>query len=601
MQTFRCVDIRRLLLLLLLCIGFLWSGYTNAGNHALLIGIGHYSPVTGASALPGVSRDMLSATQIAGALGIGKEQIRMLTNADATKEAILREIQLLAERVQSGERVMLYFSGHGTRWFDPQASGCVEGLLTFDGNTIVHRELAEALQILSRKADKLIIMLDACHSAGILPTNQRLRSTRSESPPLQPKFFLRANRSEADGKNCAVPVNMRTRSLLREQVTLGEGVENLIQISSSYANEVSFDDPQNGGLATQAIRDCMLGDAMDLDASGAISLAEIETCARQKIRVRLSPYPDLLPHHPTVLGLRGLLVDSRMVEDPVPAVAAAAAETEARRQQEQARLAAEAEARRQQEQARLAAETEARRQQEQARLAAETSRVLASLEMQPSIPPVIPPVFPDDPPMVVPEPTPEDLERQQVEAALLLEDQAFLTAHLDISAGVDETARPGPLATLHDILAQRDVRHDLDVQLRKSRLKIDRDLLEFSITSQRDGYLYILHMEPEFHHFTLLFPNSFQSENRIHAQQTIQLPRLDWQLISMGPAGTSHLLVLVSDTRRDPATWPVAAEEAPFLQLDTDLANRQRLLDFILERGLPPSPFGAALLSVEEF
>ena len=64
-----------------------------------------------------------------------------------------------------------------------------------------------------------------------------------------------------------------------------------MHVSSSRENEISFDDEQKGGLATQFLRDCMLRDAVDVDGSGAISIDEIRMCAQKKIEKRLEKDP----------------------------------------------------------------------------------------------------------------------------------------------------------------------------------------------------------------------------------------------------------------------------------------------------------------------
>jgi hypothetical protein len=51
--------------------------------------------------------------------------------------------------------------------------------------------------------------------------------------------------------------------------------------------------------------------------------------------------------------------------------------------------------------------------------------------------------------------------------------------------------------------------------------------------------------------FYLLFPNQLDSANAISANQELALPRSDWSVTALGPRGTDHLLVMVTETARD--------------------------------------------------
>jgi hypothetical protein len=102
----------------------------------------------------------------------------------------------------------------------------------------------------------------------------------------------------------------------------------------------------------------------------------------------------------------------------------------------------------------------------------------------------------------------------------------------------------------------------------------------------------------------VLFPNALDGNNRVEARKPLALPRPDWKLMAQGPAGTNHLLVLVTDTPRDlsalTASPPTAA--APFTFALNDLPGRTALLDFFIGNGITGTSesFGAKLLSLQE-
>jgi uncharacterized caspase-like protein len=269
----------------------------SSSRSALIIGVGEYG-YSGATPLHGVKHDMVSAAKIASAMGIPENNVKYLRNSQATKANILDALKQLGESSGQDSRTFVYFSGHGTR--QQAGNECVEGLLTYDGATITNQEFAGATQKLAKSSDKFITLVDACHSEGVVPPKTRaLLQDR-----LTPKFFMKSGTS---GDACSVIANYKTRSLLPEVTKLGALKENFVQVSSSRPDEVSFDEPDNGGLATQGIRDCLLGQARDTNQSGAVTLEEVQQCAQKFVDGRLKNIPGIKPHQITVTGNRNLI------------------------------------------------------------------------------------------------------------------------------------------------------------------------------------------------------------------------------------------------------------------------------------------------------
>ena len=269
-----------------------------ASRHALIIGVGEYK-VSGVMSLKGVPNDMQSAKQMAMAMSIPEDNITYLRDHQATADQIRQAIQDLNARVRPGDRVFVYYSGHGTRWVDPKGNPdhCTEGLLSTDGQAITNTEVGELLSPIANKTDKLMVFYDACHSGGIASQPLRTRSMGASAGQLTPKFVGTLS-SEA----CAKPANMKTRSLSTELGAKGILPENIVSIAASRPDEVSFDDAKSGGLATVAWRDCMLGKAKDMDQSGSVSVAEITRCAQDSLNLKLAQYPDILGQHMTIGG-----------------------------------------------------------------------------------------------------------------------------------------------------------------------------------------------------------------------------------------------------------------------------------------------------------
>jgi hypothetical protein len=272
-----------------------------ANRHALIIGVSRYADAA-TPPLPGARIDKESATQMARAMQVPPDNIKYLQDEQASGDNIRKALRELTERVQDGDRVFIHFSGHGTRYKDSAASGCVEALLAYDGGqsgTLTNREMADLLKPMTNKTDKLFVMYDACHSGGVVQAASSMRtrgfSNINDEGLLRPKF---SNISD----ECGRPVNVKTRNLVVEAQSKGALPQDIIHVSASRDNEISFDDELKGGLATQYMRDCMLRDAKDLDHSGAISIEEVIACAQEKINKRMSNDPSYKAHNLVLNG-----------------------------------------------------------------------------------------------------------------------------------------------------------------------------------------------------------------------------------------------------------------------------------------------------------
>ena len=124
---------------------------------------------------------------------------------------------------------------------------------------------------------------------------------------MRPKFISKAKQDacSTQGSN-----NLVTRSLLSELGRFGIKSENFVQIAAAKRDEVSWDEPGRGGMATQAISRCLLGEASDLNRSGAVSLDEVRACAQKIMDQRMAPSRarGLLPSTIQVSGNRNLVV-----------------------------------------------------------------------------------------------------------------------------------------------------------------------------------------------------------------------------------------------------------------------------------------------------
>lgn len=556
------------------------SASAEQGRHALIIGIGQYSAASQTAPLNGVSRDMVNARRMAREMGIPDHAITMLRDSQATKENIQREFRHLNEKVRPGDRVFIYHSGHGTRY--AHANSCRQGLQTYtpgrftQDDILTEEEIAAYTRPISEKADKVVMMIDACFSGGVI---------RGAARSVQAQVTLRPKFSGVNVSGCDnVGVNQgATRSLLSELRRLGVHEENFVQIAAARDDEVSWDSDELGGLATHVMAQCLTGGAADLNGSGAISLDEVRACAQARLDALMKPHAaaGLLPSSIQVRGNRNLIP---VALPKPPTLQTTTATTTA-----------------------LAPAPPQAQAVSQPALQAPLPVASDIRPAEPSAPATLAATMPADPVPSVPAAPPS------VWRELASTGAAAQTAPMAPAAPVTTSAPSAPaeppaalasLATLKDIEQQRDPRLQVQVRLAKPALKIGKDALDLTVRSNQDGYVYLVLLGSDAKSFYVLFPNGLDNANRIKAGQTLQLPRPDWQIKAAGPSGTNHLLVMVSKTPRhlDPGAMAPPHAEQPFTYALNDLKGRAALIDFLTGSGTGgrSQSFGARLVEVRE-
>ena len=507
-----------------------------SNRHALIIGISRYAPANIAP-LPGAHVDRESATQMAAAMQVPASNITYLQDEEATGDNIRAALRSLNERVQEGDRVFIHYSGHGTRFNDPASGGCVEALLAYEGNwnaMLTNREMASLLKPLTNKTDKLFVMYDACHSGGIVnnAATVRSRSIAASFSNANDEGILSAKVANVS-EECGRPVNVKTRNLLVETVNTGALPQDIIHVSASRDDEISFDDSQKGGLATQFMRDCMLRDAKDLDGSGAIDINEIRQCAQEKLNRRMQNDANYKPHNITLSGNQGFVPAWFSQAQPTmqPVTLALSGNGSAL-----ATLPGSP-----------AAQTAARPPATSATAvnsapAAQTT----TAQKPPAAPTVAAPAALATPlvaPVVLPLPAPVQLTGEQA---------------------------------LRQMFNQRDAKRRVQVTVARQQLKIGQDALDFAVQSDRAGYVYVAMAGSDNKSLYLLFPNDLDQGNRVEAGQQLLLPRPNWRVKAGGPAGTDNLLVLVTDGPRDLSSL-AASKAGPFVSSLNDTDGRAKL------------------------
>ena len=509
----------------------------NSNRSALIIGIGHYNGP--AADLKGVPADIVMAKEIARAMDIPDRNITVMRDQEATKKNVLEVIRSFSNKAADGGRVFIYFSGHGSRYYNPFIDNCVEGLLTYDYEVISNAELAQVTKNLNNSADKSILMVDTCHSGGVL-SNAKTRSASNSS------YVAKFASKDKSGAEVCTPINYKTRSLFDETKALGAIEENVVFISSARPDEVSWDQEGLGGVATQALKKCLLGSAKDLNNSGAVSLEEVRQCA-QAIMDKEMPGPIQIASHVTIRGNRNLIpiVNNQPLQrDEVSSTPPV----------------------------------------QSIKPVVEVNKVTPPIESTKPIKPV------------------ENKPTKPLQT--LTEDQTQKPPSKPPLGLPDVNIQVASLATLQDIEAQRNPQRILNVKLAKKSLKIDKDYLDLQIKSNNDGYLYLVLLGSDKKSFYVLYPNKLETNNFIKAGQTISLPGQSWQIKAAGPAGIDHILVMVSDSPRDLKSLEAlgADPNSPFVYALNNLKGRGALIDYLTGKNLEgrSEKFAAKILTVTE-
>lgn len=237
------------------------------GRFALLIAISNYP---GLPKLPGAQRDLDHARAVAKAAGIPDSNIIALRDRDASDDGIRRALTDLALRLAPADRVLIYFSGLGSRRQDiDRPGGCEEVFLAADGEALGHGELASLVIPVAERAEKTAVFFDSCGTAQRGGSGLTARCVPA-----------------ATGNDCRVNPNTRWRNFVSDIRKTAVPTANIVSVHAGRPDEAVFDDAP-GGLFTSAVNRCGLVESPDQDYSGAVSLSEMAACAQQAVDLRV--------------------------------------------------------------------------------------------------------------------------------------------------------------------------------------------------------------------------------------------------------------------------------------------------------------------------
>lgn len=233
------------------------------GGHGLVMAAANYRG--GISPLPDAvlndGRDMVSILTSSAHCGYAPENVIALINKDATLAAMRGALDALAARVQPGETVFIFFSGHGARL--GVNANAYSALVPIDcllgdvaSTTLSEKELSAALERIA--AGRMVVIIDACHSGDAA-------------------FLKKSNNDEA------LALGFDKKSLDR----LGGGGNGRVLMASSRGNEVSLVlQGARNSLFTQFFLEALRGEA-PTHGDGLIRVFEVFNYVSEKVRANV--------------------------------------------------------------------------------------------------------------------------------------------------------------------------------------------------------------------------------------------------------------------------------------------------------------------------
>ena len=270
-----------------------------AEDRALLVGVGRYAQLD--ERLSGVSLDIQMMTEFARILGFESSAIKVLEHENASTRQVVAAVEdWLIKGVGPEDRVLFYFSGHGSQIPDDsrdENDAFDEVLLLYDaaieqeGRTptltgvLVDDDFNAMLARMSSR--NIYVILDACHS-GSATRSLRLNPRAFAVAEAQVKFFSYSPHLEAAGG--------RGRFDVMDPPRPGAADDNYVVLTACRDDEKTVATAQ-GSIFTLGLRQVVRSAAM---AGNDITPVELKRQATRFIREQMRS--DTLRFHPQIAG-----------------------------------------------------------------------------------------------------------------------------------------------------------------------------------------------------------------------------------------------------------------------------------------------------------
>lgn len=256
-----------------------------ATDHVLIMAISDYPN----KPLPGVKFDADNALKLAKKLGYDTSNATVYRDRQLTAVGMREALSSLTNKVNPGDRVFVYYSGHG--YSQAKNGQCVQSLVSQDVALIDTAELAAMMDRIKTKTSDGLLILDACHAGG----NRDIAVSRSADRGAGKGALEGGVTSKVwtpkSGEQCANPVNKLAKSWQENSATVARGManpeNNFTMVAAANEREEALDDAYQGGLATLGLLECADKGVADTDGSKTTSVRELVACAQGYVGKRV--------------------------------------------------------------------------------------------------------------------------------------------------------------------------------------------------------------------------------------------------------------------------------------------------------------------------
>ena len=291
---------------ILLC----FTGLARAEKHALLIGVGDY--IYDVKDLKGPPHDVeVLKDLLIEKWNFDEAKITTLVDHKAGRDAILNALDNLSEQTSSGDFIFVYFSGHGTSWYDEKNKVLRQGDLTPNTGALLPADLdldqtvevilaqliigTRDLRPRFRKLDQgrqVLAVFDACYSG------ESVRSIRARSMgALAPRGVPRSQDVFSDLKEELTQLGDYTLEVHDDNTY---PYQNVVYISASSMREEALDlyysgytlDGRPHGALTDALLRGLSGEA-NTNGDTQITTRELYSYVKQWVSSRHRHTPQL--------------------------------------------------------------------------------------------------------------------------------------------------------------------------------------------------------------------------------------------------------------------------------------------------------------------
>ena len=242
----------------------------HAGQKALLIGIGEYPYLPAESQLAGPRNDVRAMREfLVSEWGFSAGDIRMLVDREATKSEIRDALEIwLPGTTRTGDRVVIYFSGHGSQVRDDdgdERDGMDETFVPTDygrngerdSDMLRDDEVADALAQISDR--QVIFIADSCHSGTVTRSlDTDMFSTAGNAKPryLPPTGFV------------------RSIGIVRDEEPISGDLDIQLTLSAALPYQLAWE-ADGSGIFTQHLIAALTDLRADLNANGRLTSSEL--------------------------------------------------------------------------------------------------------------------------------------------------------------------------------------------------------------------------------------------------------------------------------------------------------------------------------------